>query len=49
VITIRVAGVGELTNTVGQFTAPGAPEVGILSNVIENGRPIGLADAGHRR
>ena len=25
---------------------PGMPEVGILSNVVENGRPIGLADAG---
>src|SRR4030095_8994681 len=25
---------------------PGIPEVSILSNVIENGRPIGLADAG---
>jgi taurine dioxygenase len=30
----------------GQFADPGAPEVGILSNVVENGRPIGLADAG---
>jgi alpha-ketoglutarate-dependent taurine dioxygenase len=28
------------------FHEPGIPEVGILSNVIENGRPIGLADAG---
>ena len=25
---------------------PGMPEVGILSNVVENGQPIGLADAG---
>ena len=28
------------------FHEPGMPEVGILSNVVENGRPIGLADAG---
>jgi taurine dioxygenase len=25
---------------------PGVPEVGILSNIVENGQPIGLADAG---
>src|SRR4029078_7206629 len=25
---------------------PGVPEVMILSNIVENGRPIGLADAG---
>jgi taurine dioxygenase len=30
----------------GRFHEPGVPEVGILSNVIENGQPIGLADAG---
>jgi taurine dioxygenase len=29
-----------------QFAAPGMPEVGILSNIVENGQPIGLADAG---
>jgi taurine dioxygenase len=29
-----------------QFAEPGMPEVGILSNVVENGQPIGLADAG---
>ena len=34
---------GSLT---GQFAAPGVPEVGILSNIVENGQPIGLADAG---
>lgn len=28
------------------FQEPGIPEVMILSNVVENGRPIGLADAG---
>ena len=30
----------------GTFHEPGVPEVGILSNIVENGRPIGLADAG---
>jgi taurine dioxygenase len=30
----------------GQFAERGVPEVGILSNVVEDGRPIGLADAG---
>jgi len=28
------------------YHEPGMPEVGILSNVVEYGRPIGLADAG---
>ena len=28
------------------FHEPDMPEVGLLSNIIENGRPIGLADAG---
>ena len=30
-----------------QFQLPGHPEVLIVSNVIENGKPIGLGDAGH--
>src|SRR5262245_49454731 len=30
----------------GQFAVADVPEVGILSNVLENGQPIGLADAG---
>lgn len=30
----------------GKFHHPEVPEVGFLSNVIENGEPIGLADAG---
>ena len=30
----------------GKLHEPGVPEVGILSNVIENGEPIGLPDAG---
>lgn len=30
----------------GKLGVPGMPEVGILSNVLENGEPIGLADAG---
>jgi taurine dioxygenase len=28
------------------FQEPGIPEVMILSNIVENGRPLGLADAG---
>ena len=28
------------------FHEPDMPEVGLLSNIVENGRPIGLADAG---
>ena len=30
----------------GDYTDPETPEVMILSNVVENGKPIGLADAG---
>lgn len=30
----------------GKLADPEVPEVGILSNIIENGQPIGLADAG---
>jgi taurine dioxygenase len=30
----------------GKLGVPGMPEVGILSNILENGEPIGLADAG---
>lgn len=30
----------------GKFHHPQVPEVGFLSNVMENGKPIGLADAG---
>src|SRR5918912_2155290 len=30
----------------GRFAQPGVAEVGILSNIVENGQPIGLADAG---
>lgn len=38
---------GEIQQSVsGKFADPVVPEVGILSNVIENGQPIGLADAG---
>jgi taurine dioxygenase len=41
------AHLGELeVNVVGGFQEPGHPEVMILSNVVENGRPIGLPDAG---
>jgi len=34
------------TSVNGLFQDPEVPEVGILSNIVENGRPIGLADAG---
>ena len=33
-------------NVAGGYQEPGIPEVMILSNIVENGRPIGLADAG---
>lgn len=36
----------EINVAAGRFTAPGHPEVMILSNIVEDGRPIGLADAG---
>jgi taurine dioxygenase len=34
------------TSVTGKYHHPLVPEVGYLSNVIENGEPIGLADAG---
>ena len=34
------------TSVTGKFHHPAVPEVGFLSNVVENGQPIGLADAG---
>ena len=38
---------GHLQGSVtGKYQVPGVPEVGYLSNVVENGQPIGLADAG---
>jgi len=33
-------------NVAGTFQEPDIPEVMILSNIVENGRPIGMADAG---
>jgi taurine dioxygenase len=30
-----------------QFQLPGHPEILIVSNIVENGRPVGLGDAGH--
>ena len=30
-----------------QFQLPGHPEVLVVSNILENGQPIGLGDAGH--
>lgn len=35
------------THVLRQFALPGHPEVLIVSNVTENGKPIGLGDAGH--
>jgi taurine dioxygenase len=41
------AHLGELEiNVAGGYQEPGHPEVMILSNIVEGGRPIGLADAG---
>jgi taurine dioxygenase len=38
---------GDIQGSVtGKLADPQVPEVGILSNIIENGQPIGLADAG---
>ena len=38
---------GELEiNVANAYQEPGIPEVMILSNMVENGKPIGLADAG---
>ena len=37
---------GGIQGASSSFHEPGVPDVGILSNVVENGRPIGLADAG---
>jgi taurine dioxygenase len=38
---------GELeVNVVASFQEPGHPEVMLLSNIVKDGRPIGLADAG---
>ena len=33
-------------NVAGGFQEPGCPEVMTLSNMVEDGRPVGLADAG---
>ncbi|NVE24684.1 TauD/TfdA family dioxygenase [Burkholderia glumae] len=35
------------THVLHQFALPGHPEVLIVSNIVENGKPIGLGDAGH--
>jgi taurine dioxygenase len=38
---------GRIQSTLsGRHHEPGMPEVGILSNIIENGEPIGITDAG---
>ena len=35
------------THVLHQFQLPGHPEILVVSNIVENGRPIGLGDAGH--
>ena len=41
------AQLGELEiNVANAFQEPGVPEVMILSNIVEDGRPVGLSDAG---
>ena len=41
------AHLGELEiNVIGAFQEPGHPEIMTLSNIVENGKPIGLGDAG---
>ena len=30
-----------------QFQLPGHPEILVVSNVVEDGKPLGLGDAGH--
>jgi taurine dioxygenase len=37
---------GGLQTTLSPVNEPGFPEVSILSNIVENGKPIGLSDAG---
>jgi len=37
---------GSIQHMLSGFHEPDMPEVGILSNVVENGRPIGLATPG---
>jgi len=34
------------THSLKQYSAPGCPEIMINSNIVENGRPLGLADGG---
>ncbi|MFM9941036.1 MAG: TauD/TfdA dioxygenase family protein [Hyphomicrobiaceae bacterium] len=36
----------EINVAAGHYTVPGHPEVMVLSNIIENGKALGLADAG---
>ncbi|GHT83663.1 hypothetical protein FACS1894116_05640 [Betaproteobacteria bacterium] len=35
-----------LVHVLHQFQLPGHPEIFVISNIVENGRPVGLADAG---
>src|SRR5688572_4691756 len=42
----RFGGLQGMSSGVKDRCEPGFPEVSILSNVVENGRPIGIPDAG---
>jgi taurine dioxygenase len=42
----REFGTLEINVAAGHYTVPGHPDVMVLSNIIENGKAIGLADAG---
>jgi taurine dioxygenase len=44
--SIRFGGLQGMSSGVRDRCEPGFPEVSILSNVVENGRPIGIPDAG---
>jgi taurine dioxygenase len=42
-------GFGEIErydSTIGQYLLDGRPEIIVLSNIVENGKPVGVADAG---
>lgn len=42
----RRFGALEINVAAGHYTVPGHPDVMVLSNIVEDGKPIGLADAG---
>ena len=44
--SIRFGGLQAISSGNASRSEPGMPEVSILSNIVENGRPIGIPDAG---